>query len=166
MFSLDPALGQKSSYSNEAATRRRTTHSTMQGSSSTVARVLGSEMLKQIQSSTQEGSRGRRVDIEVLLQGAEKLCSVYDVSGTTERVDAIRTRYRPLTNSIAQLEEKLVRQQLSVPHSSADARDSDKPLNADDLKVDEDTLQRLEAKRRTLEARLAALDKDLGGLRG
>lgn len=166
LFSVDPAFGQSNNYSNESGTRRKTTHSTTQGHSSTVARVLGSDMLKKIQSSTREGTRGRRVDVEVLLQGAEKLCSVYDVPGTADRVNAIRTRYHPLTTSITQLEDKLVQQQSSLPRPNLDGKGSIDPLKEDESKVDEETLQKLEEKKMALEARLAALDKDLGGLRG
>ena len=155
--------------------RRKTTHGGVQGHSTTVARVLGSEMLRKIQSSTQEGGRGRRVDIETLLQGAEKLCAVYHVPGTMDRINGIRTRHHSLSTSIADWEDKLTRQQSSMPRFGdaasrpgldEQAADELRTTVEDNLEVDEDVLQKLEAKKKALEGRIAALDRDLGGLRG
>lgn len=179
LFSVDHAIGQNgtkkadNTHSNDGNARRKTGQGAVHAQSSTVARVLGPEMLRKIQSSTQEGGRGRKIDLETLLQGAEKLCSAYDVSGTKDRIDAIRTRHQSLITSIASYEQKLSRQHPRGPRAGADetvsgisASDMSHTAEADPSSNEEDTLQTLEERKKTLESRIAAMERDLGGLRG
>lgn len=63
-------LGRKSTYTSQESRKQ-----------SAVARVLGGEMLQEIQQSnwratSQRNGGGNGVNIEVLLRGAEKLCAV------------------------------------------------------------------------------------------
>lgn len=56
----------------------------------------------------------------------------------------------------------------AASRSGPDEHGTDEPrtISQDSLTVDEDVLQKLEAKKKALEGRIAALDRDLGGLRG
>ncbi|KMQ81397.1 dash complex subunit spc34, partial [Lasius niger] len=69
-----------------------------------VAAVLGGEMHEQI--------RDRRgdLDVEVLLRGAEKLCGVYELPGTRERIAALRDKHRRGMNTAAYYEAKVAEQ--------------------------------------------------------
>lgn len=151
--------------------------------SSAVARVLGSDLLKQIQSSNRETARGRRVDIDILLQGAEKLCAAYEVPGATDRIAALRTRHSQISASIQQYENKIENQQFPVHNLHQDSTNDDdaedhqfevaaassqQPQNftEEDVRVEEETIKELEARKKALETRVAAMEKDLGGLRG
>lgn len=91
LFQIDPAA-KSSNPSQRRATRRGTTFqpepekesmasqiyaAKNNRHQSTVARVLGSDMMEEIKRSTGTSSRGpREVNIEVLLKGAEILCNV------------------------------------------------------------------------------------------
>lgn len=76
-------------------TRRRTA----------VAAVLGGEMHEQLRAD----SKGD-VDVEVLLRGAEKLCSVYELPGARERIAALRSHFHNGKNTAAYYEAKVAQQ--------------------------------------------------------
>lgn len=152
---------------------------------STVARVLGTDMLQEIQRSngnarSRNGAAGG-VNVEVLLTGAERLCAVYPVAGASEKIASLRSRHRNIAESIAHHEDKVAKQQtkLNRINTSSDYGQNayeDEIENAlpggkvekmdteQDLEAEEQEIQELEEKKRTLEERVSGMEKDLGGL--
>ncbi|RMZ85364.1 hypothetical protein DV737_g803, partial [Chaetothyriales sp. CBS 132003] len=139
---------------------------------SAVARVLGPDMLADIRRST----RGRGVDVAVLLSGAQKLCEAYAVAGVPQRIRAISTRHQRIAASVEEHEEKVLQLQskLNRLHAGeADAGNDDaddavagptvaaRPHDMDALEAE---VAELEARKRRLEERVAGMDADLGGL--
>lgn len=149
---------------------------------SAVARVLGSDMLKEIQRSSgnarsQTGLAGG-VNVEVLLAGAERLCTIYPVAGASERIASLRSRHRNIAESISRHEEKVSKQQTKLnklnKHSDyvQDTYEDENVPNESfemmateqDLDMEEQEIRELEAKKRALEERVSGMEKDLGGL--
>lgn len=151
-----------------------------QAPTSAVARVLGNDMLRKIQTSNRDSSRGRGVDIEVLLEGAETLCAAYDVPGSRERVAAIRNRHQQVTSSITFYEGK-IRKQPSSSSRYTDVDDDDQfsgdrtrptvttempqQVTEEDIEAEEVLIRELEERKRALESRVTGMEKDLGRLR-
>lgn len=154
-----------------------------------VAAVLGGEMHEQLRRGARGiesggGGRGRGdVDVEVLLRGAEKLCGVYELPGARERIAVLRERQRNGASTTAYYEAKVAEQAAQLASMNRDwMRDDDMVGNGveeydgagredrghvgteDDLKREEDEAKKLEVKKRDLQARLRAMEKDLGGL--
>ncbi|KAH0845576.1 hypothetical protein AYO21_05505 [Fonsecaea monophora] len=147
---------------------------------SAVSTLLGKEMLQEIRQSSSGRSR-QGVNVEVLLRGAERLCEVYTVAGAKDRIRALRTRHREVAGSITILEDKVSRQQsllesanqASNPEEILDENDlgqdlskySDTPnLTGEDFQLEEEEIRLLEARKKTLEERVAGMERDLGGL--
>lgn len=187
LFSLDPTVtnninSDSKSAISAAQSRRKTLAQAQQKQSSAVARVLGNDMLRQIQRSSRDSGRSRGVDVEVLLQGAERLSSVYAVAGLQDRIATLRSRLAQATESITYYEDHVAKQQakLNRMNSGADFdeySDPEEPENTvnfttttmvseEDMKAEEEAIKELEAKKKALEARVAGIEKDLGGLRG
>ncbi|KIX00964.1 uncharacterized protein Z518_10030 [Rhinocladiella mackenziei CBS 650.93] len=149
---------------------------------SAITRLLGNELLQEIRQSSSDTSRPRDgVSVEVLLRGAEKLCNVYDVMGATEKIRALRNRYREVATSISMLEEKVAKQQILQerrnngldPEEEVDEIDVGNELNCNqdsvtfteqDFRLEEDEIRELEARKKALEDRVSGMEKDLGGL--
>lgn len=152
-----------------------------------VAAVLGGDLHAQIvrrggATSTAEGSGAAAkgdVDIDVLLKGAEKLCSVYPLPGALERISAQRQKYYHQSNTLAYYEAKIAGQQEALARMNKDhlLDDEDEEGDAEkgaeemaavgteeDLRAEEEEVRELERKKRELQERLRAMDKDLGGL--
>ncbi|PNY27464.1 DASH complex subunit Spc34 [Tolypocladium capitatum] len=140
-----------------------------------VAAVLGGEMHEQLR----RGERRGDVDVEVLLRGAEKLCSVYELPGARERISALRGRFRNGKNTMAYYEAKVAGQAEQLASMNKGWMDDDddddddqreEPENEseqwteDDLRREEEEAREMEAKKKELQARLRAMEKDLGGL--
>lgn len=116
------------------------------------------------------------VDVEVLLHGAEKLCNVYPLPGASERIPAQRQKYAQQSNTLAYYEAKVAEQQEALGRMNKDhfadddddGEDEDEGgggvMTEDDLRREEEEVRELDKKKRELQARLRALDKDLGGL--
>ncbi|KAK4447727.1 reticulocyte-binding protein 2 a [Podospora aff. communis PSN243] len=140
-----------------------------------VAAVLGGDLHAQI---VRRGGQGAGdVDIEVLLQGAEKLCNVYPLPGALERIPAQRQKYAHQSNTLAYYEAKVAEQQEALERMNADrwADDEDEDenevfeeeavgLTEADLGREEEEVRELDRKKRELQARLRAIESDLGGL--
>ncbi|KAI0404692.1 DASH complex subunit Spc34 [Xylaria palmicola] len=140
-----------------------------------VAAVLGGDLHDQIRRS---GHRKDDVDVEVLLRGAEKLCTVYPLPGAPERIAAQRAKYAHGRSTLAYYEAKVEEQaealrQMNKDHWRDDDDDDDEEAHAgeDDRVVTEEELRRAEAevrelekKKRELQERLRGMDKDLGDL--
>lgn len=188
LFSVDPSIrngvgtsANKNYGTDQVASRRKTAYNPAPAQSSAVARVLGNDMLRKIRTSNRDSSRGRGVDVEVLLQGAERLCAVYEVPGASDRIAALRKRHEQISTSISCFEDQVSRQQLSMSRFNTVADDEDhtegggvgqsilvtdtpQTFTEDDLRAQEEAIKELEAKKRALEARVAGMERDLGGL--
>jgi hypothetical protein len=185
LFSFDPSATGKIGHQSAALVQGRqngphgrksvapATHPIKQ---SAVSRALGSEMLREIrQSST---ARHGGVNVDVLLRGAEKLCEVYSVAGAAERTRSLYLRHREVAASISTLENNVAKQQSmldgQIPTSVSDEqaeeyhqgdKDSDLTMfTEEDLRLEEDEIRELEARKRELEDRVSGMQKDLGGL--
>lgn len=108
---------------------------------------------------------------------------VSPVAGAAEKIASLRNRYRQIGESIAIYEEKVAKQQLKLERmnkssefvsESQDEEDDDEDggvhpaagatVTEEDLRIEEQEIKDLELKKRTLEERVAGMEKDLGGL--
>jgi len=131
-------------------------------------------MLRQIRSSNRDAGRGRGVDVEVLLQGAEKLCAAYQIPGAMDRIAALRMRHDNISGSIRNYEGQISQQQTSMNRFNTgsaedqvqlDASDDTRTVfNEQDFAAEDAAIKELEAKKKALEARVAGMERDLGGL--
>jgi len=139
-------------------------------------------MLREIRQSTNNTARSQeRVNFEVLLRGAEKLCQVYAVPGIPDKIQTLRRRHREILQSLLSVEEK-VRQQQSLSDrrikglgdgEMGDAGELDidavsqdtAAFTLEDFQAEEDEIRELEARKKTLEDRISGIERDLGGLR-
>ncbi|KAI2624517.1 DASH complex subunit Spc34 [Xylaria nigripes] len=146
-----------------------------------VAAVLGGDLHEQIRRSERRGGKDN-VDVETLLRGAEKLCAVYPLPGALERIAAQRTKYAHSRSTLAYYEAKVEEQaealgQMNKDHwKDGEEEDEDEDEDEDgaggyDDVITEEDLERtqaeirdLEKKKKDLQERLRAMDKDLGGL--
>jgi hypothetical protein len=151
-----------------------------------VAAVLGGDLHAQIvrrggAAGGGGGADGRAagdVDIEVLLHGAEKLCAVYPLPGALERIPAQRQKYAQQSNTLAYYEAKVAEQQEALERMNLERvlEEEDKDgegddeaaggaaMTEEDLRREEEEVRELDKKKRELQARLRALESDLGGL--
>ncbi|KAK4574085.1 hypothetical protein LTR86_001846 [Recurvomyces mirabilis] len=182
--------------STAAAARRATTVYTgrNQPKSRAVAAVLGGDLFKQTRDGVNNNSLGRQkgeVDVEVLLEGAEKLAAVYPIPGATDRIAELRQRHQQLLANIAHYEDRVSRntQELQLMNRATsrtgygrenDGHDAETgnlaesedngtssttvPLTKDDLRREEEEIRELERKKRGLEERVTGMERDLGGL--
>ncbi|KAI5863645.1 DASH complex, subunit Spc34 [Durotheca rogersii] len=146
-----------------------------------VAAVLGGQLHDQIRRSERRGGK-EDVDVEILLKGAEKLCGVYPLPGALERIAAQRAKYAHSRNTLAYYEAKVAEQaealgRMNKDHwMGEDEEDEDEGegergqdeegeiLTEEDLRRGEEEIRELDRKKRELQERLKAMDKDLGGL--
>lgn len=153
---------------------------------SAVATLLGGELGEQIRKEgAKEGKERGEVDVNLLLKGAEKLCSVYPIAGAPEKIVSLRSRYEQLNSSIARYESKVSRQMAQLAkmnkHKDGGLDDGDdevlddEDVNTDgrqggidvteeDIRREDDEIRELEKKKRQLEDRVTGMDRDLGGL--
>jgi hypothetical protein len=150
-----------------------------------VAAVLGGEMHDQLRRGAGGracGGGGGDVDVEILLRGAEKLCGVYELPGARDRIAILRSKYRNGKNTTAYYEAKVSEQadQLasmnrdwlhdeeedddSDKHEGDGVGDESKVWTEEDLRREEGEAREMEAKKKELQGRLRAMQKDLGGL--
>ena len=157
---------------------------------SAVAQVLGGDVLDEIQRSS-GAAKGQRagggkgeINVEVLLRGAEKLCSVYPIAGAPEKIAALRNRHQQVSEAVAHYEGRVSKQaaQLERMNKSQDfgsgyedeeeeVIDENTPSNTGENQITEEDIQReleeireLEQKKRILEERVSGMERDLGGL--
>ncbi|KAF2007795.1 DASH complex, subunit Spc34 [Amniculicola lignicola CBS 123094] len=158
-----------------------------------VSAVLGTELVERIRRGggggagtglgyrTFDGSSNKHeVDVESLLEGAEKLLGVYPIPGAQERIAAMRQRHRRLEASIEHYEYKIAEQttQLGRLNRSRDYLDNEpeetviepevpvfQPMNEEDLRQEEEEVRQLEQKKRGLEDRVTSMGRDISGLR-
>nr|OQO28791.1 hypothetical protein B0A51_04934 [Rachicladosporium sp. CCFEE 5018] len=184
-----PSLPQKpaaTDYSQPAtqAARRATVHpayTARQPKNKAVAAVLGGD-LYQATRRPEAGSRPKgEIDVEVLLQGAEKLAAVYPVPGAAARMSELRRRQQQLEANVAHYEERVARQTRELERmkgrwESGDEGgagveteqdgdgDESQVMTKEDLEREEEEVRELERKKRGLEERVTGMERDLGGL--
>ncbi|EXF74895.1 DASH complex subunit Spc34 [Colletotrichum fioriniae PJ7] len=148
-----------------------------------VSAVLGGDLHAQLRrGERQAASKGGDVDVEVLLQGATKLCGVYALPGALERIPQLRSRYAHQTNTLAYYEAKVAENQAAVERMNKDhwmgegddedfddEEDEEEEAGEDvmteeDLRAEEEFVRELDKKKRELQQRLRAMEKDLGAL--
>lgn len=165
--------------------RRSTIHPSnrSQHKPSAVATLLGGELGERIRKeNTKEGKERGDVDVDLLLKGAEKLCSVYPIAGAPERIVSLRSRYEQLNASIHRYETRVEKQAAQLArmnrhkdHVGDDDEMEDEEEEVEDvapeMEVTEDDIQReneliaeLEKKKQLLEERVSGMERDLGGL--
>ncbi|OCK80027.1 DASH complex, subunit Spc34 [Lepidopterella palustris CBS 459.81] len=210
LFSVPPPPALPKAQDPSVSTNRRnTTFSLNQGGSSTiiggganavraprrntaVAAVLGTDLVEKIRKGggggagtglgyrAFDGRDRNEVDVEVLLEGAEKLCGVYPIPGAREKIAALRQRHRRLEASIEQFELRVAEQgaQLSRMNRTRDfglddgvdepEMEVEQPVEAlvteDDLKREEEDIRELERKKRDLEDRVNSMGRDISGV--
>ncbi|KAF2027277.1 acyl-CoA dehydrogenase NM domain-like protein [Setomelanomma holmii] len=142
-----------------------------------VAAVLGNDLVERIRRGggggagsglgyrTYDGNNKNEVDVESLLEGAEKLLGVYPIPGAKDKIAAMRQRHAQVTASIDYYESRLAEQttQLSRLNRNRDYMDEDDdiaeevpeapPLSEEDLRREEEEMRQLERKKRELEDR-------------
>ncbi|KAL7619879.1 hypothetical protein AAE478_010426 [Parahypoxylon ruwenzoriense] len=140
-----------------------------------VAAVLGGDLHEQIRRSERRGSKDD-VDVEILLKGAEKLCGVYPLPGALERIAAQRSKYAHSRSTLAYYEAKVAEQAEALGRMNKDhwmdddeeeeevPQDAEEILTEDDLRREEEEVRELDKKKKELQERLKAMDKDLDGL--
>lgn len=121
-------------------------------------------------------TRGGDVDVDVLLRGAEKLCGVYELPGARERIAQLRARHRAARGTMAYYETKVAGQAEQLASYNKDWMQDDEEAEEEaagdeldtwteeDLRREEEEAKEMDAKKRELQARLRAMEKDLGGL--
>lgn len=146
-----------------------------------VAAVLGGDLHAQIGRRTGSGNGSGEVDVNILLKGAEKLCTVYALPGALDRIPVLRQKHAQQTNTLNYYEAKVAEQAQRLEGMNRDRRggdgdddyDDEMSMAAtqandgpteDDLRHEEDEIRELERRKKELQERLRAMDKDLGGL--
>ncbi|KAK7753377.1 hypothetical protein SLS62_004667 [Diatrype stigma] len=148
-----------------------------------VAAVLGGDLHEQIRRSERRGGGSKDdVDVEVLLRSAEKLCGVYPLPGALERIPAQRSKYAHSRSTLAYYEAKVSEQAEALGRMNKDhwrddededeeGEDEDEGgdvagdiITEEDLSREEEEVRELEKKKKELQGRLRAMEKDLGGL--
>ncbi|CAK7222400.1 hypothetical protein SBRCBS47491_004853 [Sporothrix bragantina] len=146
-----------------------------------VAAVLGGDLHAQIGRRAPNNSGD--VDVNILLKGAEKLCSVYALPGALERIPMLRQKHAQQTNTLNYYENKVAEQAQRLEEMNRDRRGGGDGDEGDDnlstmavepaqpegpseeeLRHEENEIRELERKKKELQERLRAMDKDLGGL--
>ncbi|KAL6157351.1 hypothetical protein ACJQWK_07203 [Exserohilum turcicum] len=155
-----------------------------------VAAVLGNELVERIRRGGGGGAGSglgyrmynpnnkNEVDVESLLEGAEKLLGVYPIPGVADKIAALRQRYAQVAASVDYYEERLAEQQVQLGklnRSREDYMDEDDevqdepepvaPLTEEDLRREEEETRQLEKKKKELEARVHSMSRDISGLR-
>ncbi|KAH8668783.1 DASH complex subunit Spc34 [Xylariales sp. PMI_506] len=151
-----------------------------------VAAVLGGDLHDQIRRSERRvrsssigggGASREGVDVELLLSSAEKLCSVYPLPGALDRIPAQRNKYAQHLNTLAYYEARVAEQVEALGRMNKDLWDEEDEdededeemeeseiMTEDDLRQEEEEVRELDKKKKELQARLRAMEKDLGGL--
>ncbi|KAK0721529.1 DASH complex subunit Spc34 [Apiosordaria backusii] len=153
---------------NSTSTSRRST---------AVAAVLGGDLHAHL-TRRQQHKEGE-VDIEILLQGAEKLCGVYALPGALERIPQLRRKWEMQGHTLQYYEQKVAEQQQQLEEQmnqwdddgdedeemeDADAANKRDYITEEDVRRDEEEVRALERRKRELQARLRQVEGDLGGL--
>lgn len=148
-----------------------------------VAAVLGGDLYEKIQQQPDARSKGE-VDVELLLQGAEKLANVYPIAGAADRIARLRRKHQQLQANIEHYEGRVVEQRRQLDKLNVTTAET-YGADLDDIDIEEpqskpgasqrtdagenwqmiqNDINELEEKKRSLEQRVQGMEKDLGGL--
>lgn len=171
------------SHSTAPTTQRRATvyGGPRQPKNKAVAAVLGGDLYNKTRAPETSRQKGE-MNVEALLQGAEKLAAVYPIPGANERIAQLSRRYQQLAANIEHYEGRVALQSRELermhrPSGAGDYYDDDEgmvdaqeeeelvaPMTKEDLMREEDEIRELERKKRGLEDRVTGMERDLGGL--
>lgn len=143
-----------------------------------VSAVLGGTLHHQI---TRRRPGEGEIDIEILLRGAEKLCTVYALPGAHDRINNLRSRHEQLQGTLAYYEAKVAEQNEALEgmkrdrwidndhNDHADEDDEEQEdqgsiLTEDDLRREEDEVKEMDRQKKELQEQLRRMEKDLVGL--
>ncbi|KAF2495592.1 DASH complex, subunit Spc34 [Lophium mytilinum] len=155
-----------------------------------VAAVLGTELVERIRKGggggagtglgyrTFDGTNRNEVDVEVLLEGAEKLCGVYPIPGAKDKIAALRQRHRRLEASIESYEIRVAEQNAQLSRMNRPRDFDDEPeeeehepdalpeiiFTKEDLRREEEEIRELERKKQGLEDRVNSMGRDITGV--
>ncbi|KAF1985750.1 DASH complex, subunit Spc34 [Aulographum hederae CBS 113979] len=157
-----------------------------------VAAVLGGDLVERIRKGGGGGvgsglgySREKsEVDVDILLEGAEKLLGVYPVPGAAEKITLLRQRHSRLVSSIEHYEARVEEQAMQLKRMNKrrdfddddDEEEEEEPndfrtrlqaepqMTEEDMRREAEEVRELESKKRTLEDRVSALGKDITGV--
>ncbi|EON65457.1 hypothetical protein W97_04695 [Coniosporium apollinis CBS 100218] len=160
-----------------------------------VAAVLGGELVERIWRGggggvgsglgyrSFDGRDKGEVDVDVLLEGAEKLCGVYPIPGAAEKIHSLRQRHRRLAASLEHYEMRIAEQSAQLNRMNRshafDAEDdlddaeatnaqpsapAEIALRREDLHKEEEEIRELECRKRELEDRVSSMGRDLSGV--
>lgn len=166
------------------ANRRSTAYASRQPKNKAVVAVLGGDLYAKIQRQPDSRQKGE-VDVELLLQGAEKLAAVYPIPGAADRISQLRRRHQQLEANIAHYVDRVAEQRkefdkMEKPSSAADSEENEDVeddetsqgwaqtervvLAQEDWDVAEEDIKELERKKKSLEDRVTGMERDLSGL--
>lgn len=149
-----------------------------------VAAVLGGDLYNKTRAPETTRQKGE-INVEALLQGAEKLAAVYPIPGANERISQLSRRYQQLAANIEHYEGRIAVQtreleRMNKPTGMSDYEDDEDmmdaeafgdaeeesvaPMTKEDLMREEEEIRELERKKRGLEDRVTGMERDLGGL--
>jgi len=171
------AAGEVTTSAPPAAARRPTA----------VAAVLGGDLHATLNPARRPGPT-TDVDVETLLRGAEKLCTVYALPGAAGRIAAQRARHAQLGNTLAYYEGRVAEQAARLEGMNREwladddagvgaggrrsddeeeeaGRGGEAGMTEEELRREEEEVRELERRKRDLQAQLSAMDKDIGALR-
>jgi hypothetical protein len=178
------------------AARRQTMYGggaggTRQPKNKAVAAVLGGDLYQRTRRdevTTGSARQKGEVDVEILLEGAERLAAVYPIPGATEKIAGLRRRHQQLLSNVAHYESRVDEQareleRINGPSSRFEDHDEDEDdevmhddddaqdeaanavvVTKEDLEREEAEIRELEAKKKALEERVVGMERDLGGL--
>lgn len=148
-----------------------------------VAAVLGGDLYQRTRKDGIAAVRQKgEVDVEVLLEGAEKLAAVYPIPGASEKIASLRRRHQDLLAGIAFHEAQVNKQtkdleRMNMSSAYGDDEDVDEIMDEttemapapaymtkEDLEREEAEIRGLEQKKKDLEERVTGMERDLGGL--
>ncbi|KAI5363605.1 putative DASH complex subunit Spc34 protein [Septoria linicola] len=159
--------------------RRATVYGQRPPKSRAVAAVLGGDLYNKTRQESAAARIKGEMDVEVLLEGAERLLAVYNIPGTTDRIAQLRSRHRQLTANIKHYEARVNQQSEDlarmnkapvsddeelIPYDDDDNTITSAPVSKEDLEKEEAEIRELERKKQALSERVNGMEKDLGGL--
>lgn len=160
------------------SSRRATVYGSRQPKNKAVAAVLGGDLYQKTRKESAAVRQKGDVDVEVLLEGAERLLAVYPVPGAAEKISQLRRRHQQLAANISHYEALVGQQSADLARMNRPTYDDEgdmemmddeptinaAPMTKEDLEREEAEIAELEAKKKTLEERVSGMERDLGGL--
>ncbi|KAK7180190.1 hypothetical protein DPSP01_012050 [Paraphaeosphaeria sporulosa] len=150
-----------------------------------VAAVLGTELVERIRRGggggagsglgyrAYDGGNKNDIDVDTLLEGAEKLLGVYPIPGAHDRIASLRQRHGRLEASIEYYESRIAEQaaQLSklnrsreyVEHEPEEVENVAHVMTEEDLRREEEEVRQLERRKRGLEDHVNSMGRDISG---